>query len=213
MACDAAGGVGGVNEGMTAAEYLAKVTALKSNVFITLTPGRYYDPNVVMDLFTRYASVRDGLRSEFPALFGDLPVRQNPKPSATTDFEGRGYLTFDQLFLLHRDLQYCETILTNLPEAAPPSLAITREGVFFAGQYFDALSRITEILARAKSSVVLIDGYIDQSVLKLFGSKPKGVSVRVLTKSVSVYPTASGSSDSLQQATLWTRYSSVYGIS
>ena len=38
------------------------------------------------------------------------------------------------------------------------SIQVTREGVFFAGQYFDALQRVKEIPSSAQRSVVIIDG-------------------------------------------------------
>lgn len=63
-----------------------------------------------------------------------------------------------------------------------PSMKVVREGVFFAGQYFDALRLTTEILASAQRSMVIIDGYINIDVLNLFTTKRPGVRVQILTK-------------------------------
>lgn len=60
--------------------------------------------------------------------------------------------------------------------------AITKEGVFFAGQQFDALLQVQAILRRAKATIVIIDGYVGEDVLRLLTTKPPGVSVSILTK-------------------------------
>ncbi len=69
-----------------------------------------------------------------------------------------------------------------------PAMKVTREGIFFAGQYFDAYQRITEILDEAESSVVLIDGYVSPKILDLLSGKDASVACTVLTKQVSATP-------------------------
>ncbi|MBI3807169.1 MAG: hypothetical protein HY281_06595 [Nitrospirae bacterium] len=68
--------------------------------------SRYFDPAVVLELFARWSPVRDALRSGFPLILGDLPVRATPTPSGTTDHEGRGYITRQHIEQLHGDMQY-----------------------------------------------------------------------------------------------------------
>jgi hypothetical protein len=58
-------------------------------------------------------------------------------------------------------------------------------GIFYDGQIFDAYELIAEIIRSAKTSLVVIDNYIDDSVLKLFAKRRKGVSVDVYTKNIS----------------------------
>jgi hypothetical protein len=65
-----------------------------------------------------------------------------------------------------------------------PSMLVAREGVFFAGQYFDAIQRISEILAQAEASIFVVDGYIDSNLLDLLTEKKANVQVEILTKSV-----------------------------
>ena len=57
-------------------------------------------------------------------------------------------------------------------------------GIFYDGQIFDAYELIAEIIRGAKTSLVVIDNYIDDSVLKLFAKRRKGVSVDVYTKNI-----------------------------
>jgi len=57
--------------------------------------------------------------------------------------------------------------------------------VFFDGQIFDAYVLANKIIKSAKSFIVLIDNYIDESVLTMLGKKSKNVKVTLLTKNIS----------------------------
>jgi len=64
----------------------------------------------------------------------------------------------------------------------PPNVSVEREGLFVAGQQFDALLAATRILSTAQSSIVLVDGYIRSKVLELMKTKPENATVAILTK-------------------------------
>ena len=59
------------------------------------------------------------------------------------------------------------------------------QGIFFDGQIFDAYVFINDLLRQAKQSIVLIDNYVDDSVLQQFTKRKKGVSATILTKTIS----------------------------
>ena len=59
------------------------------------------------------------------------------------------------------------------------------QGVFFDGQIFDAYKLIADIVRSAKKSIVLIDNYIDDTVLNLFSKKDKKVTCTIFTKAIS----------------------------
>ncbi|MCL2282453.1 MAG: ORF6N domain-containing protein [Fibromonadales bacterium] len=63
--------------------------------------------------------------------------------------------------------------------------AIPKCGVFFDGQIFDAYVLANNIIKSAKQSIILIDNYIDDSVLTMFGKKSKNVKVTLLSKNIS----------------------------
>jgi hypothetical protein len=63
--------------------------------------------------------------------------------------------------------------------------AIPKCGVFFDGQIFDAYVLANKIIKSAKQSIILIDNYIDESVLTMLGKKSKNVKVTLLTKDIS----------------------------
>jgi hypothetical protein len=60
-----------------------------------------------------------------------------------------------------------------------------REGLFYDGQIFDAFEFVQNLIKSAQRSIVLIDNYIDDSVLTMLGNKAKDITVNIYTKSVS----------------------------
>ena len=57
-------------------------------------------------------------------------------------------------------------------------------GIFYDGQVFDAYTFISKLIKSAKHSIILIDNYIDESVLTLF-SKNQNIQVTLYTKTIS----------------------------
>lgn len=57
-----------------------------------------------------------------------------------------------------------------------------REGILFDGQIFDAYLFVCDLIRRAKSRIVLIDNYIDETVLALLDKRAPGVSATVFTR-------------------------------
>jgi hypothetical protein len=165
---------------------IIKLTALRRSLEVWLKNPKYlyFDPQMTLDLFERFIPIRDELRSSYPSFFGDLPLREIPKPSGTSDYEGRGYIKRYHFELLLEDINYCLDILTNQPLEEIRSVTISREGVFFAGQYFDALQKVVEIFKYAIAQIDIIDGFIDSKVLDLLTDKKDSVAVNILTKSV-----------------------------
>ena len=65
------------------------------------------------------------------------------------------------------------------------SSAIPNQGVFFNGQVFDAYELASKIIRSAKTSIVLIDNYIDESTLTHLAKKNEHVKVLLLSKTIS----------------------------
>ena len=55
-------------------------------------------------------------------------------------------------------------------------------GIFFQGQIFDAYAKFESFLAKAKKQIILIDNYVDLSVLQRLTKKNKGVNVIIYTE-------------------------------
>ena len=62
---------------------------------------------------------------------------------------------------------------------------IPNQGVFFEGQVFDAYELASRIIRSAKSDIILIDNYIDESTLTHLTKKTKEVKLFLLTKTIS----------------------------
>ena len=56
-----------------------------------------------------------------------------------------------------------------------------RQKIFFQGQIYDAYSLIIDIIKKAKQKILIIDNYIDDTILKMLAKKNKNVEVVILT--------------------------------
>ena len=78
--------------------------------------------------------------------------------------------------LIDYDQKFDMLIKTNLP----PS-----EGIFYDGQIFDAYAFVANIIKSAKKSIILIDNYVDETVLVLLSKRSDKVSAMIYTKNIS----------------------------
>ena len=76
-------------------------------------------------------------------------------------------------------------ILTNQVEAIVQTSIPPKQGVFFDGQIFDAYVFAADLIKSAKNTIVLIDNYIDESVLLLLSKRNAGVTVKIITRQIS----------------------------
>ena len=60
-----------------------------------------------------------------------------------------------------------------------------KQRVFFDGQIYDAYSIIIDIIKRANSKILIIDNYVDDSVLKMLAKKKNNVEAVILTSNKS----------------------------
>ena len=94
-------------------------------------------------------------------------------------------------YALNQRIAKIETNVDNLTEKLNTislqiqSVEIPNQGVFFDGQIFDAYELVSKIIRSAKQHIVLIDNYIDETVLTHLTKKEKSVEVMLLTKNIS----------------------------
>ncbi|MGI6395457.1 MAG: ORF6N domain-containing protein [bacterium] len=62
---------------------------------------------------------------------------------------------------------------------------LPKQGIFFNGQVFEAHKLISDIVRSAEKSIILIDNFIDDTVLTLFSKRKQGVKLKILTKNLS----------------------------
>ena len=58
------------------------------------------------------------------------------------------------------------------------------EGIFFDGQIFDAYKFATNLIRSAKESLLLIDNYVDKSVLLMLSKRNPGVSATIYIQKI-----------------------------
>ena len=78
--------------------------------------------------------------------------------------------------IFEHDQKFDLLIKTSLPP---------NEGIFYDGQIFDAWKFAADLVKSAHKSIVLIDNYIDDSVLHLLAKRNKGVEVKLFTSKIS----------------------------
>ncbi len=97
------------------------------------------------------------------------------------DFLLRGYAVNTRLETLEQKVaRHDEQIQFFIKSATP-----IPEKVFMDGEFYDAFALVQKLIKSAKKSIILIDNYVDESVLTRMSEKPEGVSVSIYTKSVS----------------------------
>ena len=78
--------------------------------------------------------------------------------------------------LIDHDHKFDMLIKTNLPPT---------EGIFYDGQIFDAYAFVANLIKSAKKSIILIDNYVDETVLILLSKRSDKVSAMIYTKNIS----------------------------
>jgi hypothetical protein len=61
---------------------------------------------------------------------------------------------------------------------------LPKQGIFYDGEIFDAYLFISKIIKSSKSSIILLDNYVDESVLEQLSKSNKQVKITILTKSI-----------------------------
>lgn len=59
-----------------------------------------------------------------------------------------------------------------------------KQGIFFDGQIFDAYKFVSGLIRKANKSILLIDNYIDETVLDLLTKKKKNVAATIFTNKI-----------------------------
>ena len=86
-------------------------------------------------------------------------------------------ITEQRLFALENDMQFIKSKIKN------NSLEFN-QNIFFDGQIYDAYSFVNDLIKLAKSEIVLIDNYIDDTVFTLFSKYPN-INFTIYTSTIS----------------------------
>ena len=100
----------------------------------------------------------------------------------------RGYVVNARIMALEQHVAEQDTQIKDLKNkvdffvrsSLPPV-----EGVFYDGQIFDAYAHIISLIKQAKTSIVLIDNYIDVDTLTMLSNRAANVSATIYTRQLS----------------------------
>ena len=93
------------------------------------------------------------------------------------DYLLRGYSVNQRFEQLERRVSKTEEQIDFFVRTSLPPV----EGIFYEGQIFDAYNFASNLIRKAKKSIVLIDNYVDDTVLALLDKRRKGVSATIYT--------------------------------
>jgi hypothetical protein len=97
------------------------------------------------------------------------------------DYLIKGYAVQQRIEQIERKVvQHDKQLEQLIQNVLPP-----QQGIFYEGQIFDAHLIVSKIMRSATKSCILIDNYIDESVLYLFNKCKKGVSTTIYTRKIS----------------------------
>ena len=96
------------------------------------------------------------------------------------DYLIRGYTLNRRVDKIERKLEEHDQKFDILVKANLPR----REGIFYDGQIFDAWKFTSELIKTANHSIILIDNYVDESVLDLFTKRQEKVDALIYTKTM-----------------------------
>lgn len=100
-------------------------------------------------------------------------------------FIANNALLFQRVDRLEEKQLIIETKLEKVFQAIEDKDIKSQKGIFFEGQIFDAYVFITKLIKQAKKSIVLVDNYIDESVLTMLSKRSKNCEAIIYTKNIS----------------------------
>ena len=156
---------GELNKEGTVKEYLTVQTEGNRNV---IRKVKYYNLDVIISVGYRVKSKRGTKFRQWAAMI-------------LKNYLLKGYAINKRMELLEQRVTRTEEkidffVRTSLPPA---------EGIFYDGQIFDAYRFVADLVRKAKRTIILIDNYVDDTVLSLLDKRQEGVEAIVYTKSVS----------------------------
>ena len=155
---------------------LTKEECLRSQI-VTLKEGRGHHLKYMPYVFTEngVAMLSSVLRSEKAI---EVNIRIMRAFSAMRNFLVNNAAIFQRMDQLEmkqlKTDEKVDAILDKLGDNEKP-----KEGIFFNGQIFDAYALVADLIRGAKGRIVLIDNYIDDTVLVQLAKRKPGVTVDI----------------------------------
>ena len=93
----------------------------------------------------------------------------------------KGYSVNQRLNRLEQRMSHAEEKIDFFVRTSLPPV----EGIFYEGQIFEAYKFATDLIRSARTSILLIDNYVDESVLLMLSKRNEGVRAGIYTQRIS----------------------------
>ena len=97
------------------------------------------------------------------------------------DYLLKGYVVNQRLEQVEKKVFLHEQQIEKLVRTSLPP----QQGIFYDGQIYDAWIFATDLIKSAKNSIILIDNYVDETVLTLLSKRKKNVLAEIFTQKIS----------------------------
>ena len=142
-----------------------------------------------------YAFTEQGIAMLSSVLKSKTAVEVNIRIMRTFVYMRRFIATNAQLFQRLEAIEYNQLEMKQHQDMADKRIdevfkrldanVLPKQGIFYDGQVFDAYRFVSDLIRKAKCSIVLIDNYLDDTVLTLLDKREQGVSATVYTQRIS----------------------------
>ncbi len=138
--------------------------------------GRQYNP---------YAFTEQGIYMLMTVLRGELAVAQSKMLirlfKEMKHFVQNNQLLLNEIINIKQHLIESDKRIDELFTLMDKYNIDETQGIFFQGQIFDAYSKFESFISKAAKEIILIDNYVDVSILERFAKKKKNVSITIYT--------------------------------
>lgn len=99
------------------------------------------------------------------------------------DYLLKGHVVNHRLGRIEEEVQKIKDRINEIEFAVQTNLP-PNEGIFFDGQIFDAWQFVSQLIKGAKEDIVLIDNYVDESVLMLLSKRNSEVKATIFSNNI-----------------------------
>ena len=132
-----------------------------------------------------YAFTEQGIYMLMTVLKGDLAVAQSKTLirlfREMKHFVQNNMLVFDEIASIKQHQLNTDKRVDELFTLLDKYNVKDTQGIFYQGQIFDAYAKFQSFIAQAKTEIILIDNYVDVTVLERLATKNSGVAVTIYT--------------------------------
>ena len=93
-------------------------------------------------------------------------------------------ITNERFVNLENDVNILKSQMSEVKSLVKNNKLETNQGIFYDGQVYDSYGFILDLIKQAKNEIILIDNYIDDTVLTLF-SKIPNIKITIYTNTIS----------------------------